>query len=1126
MKTQTTRSPWAKCRTLAVVLWVATAWGRAATVEVRDDFSAAVPGRWEADEFNWAVRGGRLAADIGLSTRACLAGEWLYRTATVEATLVLDQAVGKQWKVAGVSLYTDDTAHWHLALVESPETEGKRHFVELCEMFQGKWLSQTSLKRTVNEGSDFAWQYGTPYRLRLELSPKGIDGKVLTSTGVRAAHIAYEFTADAVKEGRPALRIAGFTGSFDDVVVTADDTDALPLPKTEEKGFAPYAVPGSGVKAAIPANGFFQVEKEGERWWLVDPRGERFYAVGTDHVNYNSHWCQKLGYAPYHRNCETLYGSVTKWAETATQRLRDWGFNLLGAGNIAEVRYQGLAHTLFISFGSQFSDFSALVEKTTWTGFPNVFDPRWEKYCGMRAQQACAANRTDPWVLGYFLDNELEWYGKAHKPDGIWIETMKLPAGHSGKQAVVDHLKAHYATVAEFNAAWRQQAAAWDDVLKMTELAPPDEAARAVQTAWLGQVAERYFAVAAAAIRKADPNHLVIGSRFAGNAPEWAWKACARHCDVVTFNHYPRIDFEGGDLSSLAAVFETYYGLVDKPMMITEWSFPALDSGLPCQHGAGMRVDTQTQKTKCFEVMQHLLFRLPFMVGSDYFMWADEPELGISDTFPEDSNYGLVNVDDKPYPELTAMAARLNPLALRLHAGGIPEVYLTGFAAGAEGLQVTALNRGSAEATVGIRIVAGTDTLSAPRLTLAPGSVGTVRVGGGTLPASARLTAEIVPAAAWVPRGCRGVTRRTAYVPPAGGAGVQVVLANDGAEALPSLPVQVALAADTAGPVHLATADSGKLPLLAFGDGTWVLQAPPLAGNAMLAGRVLPGAAAPADAVRVEKLGDKGYVIDNGRLRLEHDGVSGNTVDRISLQGVLLGSYNPLVWQRPGGDNQWVPASELAGVDIQPTAAGVVLTVASRHADQGGVITAVDDQGKMAARQKQAVPFEVTHRLVVFPGLPFILARCVAVRNLDAERPLTLMGAFHYLRSSLGGSPDGDTTGLGRSVPNYYRTVGSASWYDTGVGARYGCAPLDRRIQAYFWLDSGGTQHPDARLVLENPVELAPGKEYRPEGQPALLVYGALEKTEGPAAWSAVQTAIDGLASLRVVVPGAADTER
>jgi hypothetical protein len=48
-------------------------------------------------------------------------------------------------------------------------------------------------------------------------------------------------------------------------------------------------------------------------------------------------------------------------------------------------------------------------------------------------------------------------------------------------------------------------------------------------------------------------------------------------------------------------------------------------------------------------------------------MWVDEPAQGISDTFPEDSNYGLVDVDDEPYAELVETAARVNAAAHARH---------------------------------------------------------------------------------------------------------------------------------------------------------------------------------------------------------------------------------------------------------------------------------------------------------------------------------------------------------------------------------------------------------------------------------------------------------------------------
>src|SRR5206468_1120883 len=117
--------------------------------------------------------------------------------------------------------------------------------------------------------------------------------------------------------------------------------------------------------------------------------------------------------------------------------------------------------------------------------------------------------------------------------------------------------------------------------------------------------------------------------------------------------------------------------LCHKPIILTEWSFPALDARdtegrpLPSQHGAGMRVDTQDQKARCYAIMQRTLFALPFVVGSHYFMWGDEPALGISSTFPEDSNYGLVSETDQPYPVLTTTATRVNAQMMALHAGQI-----------------------------------------------------------------------------------------------------------------------------------------------------------------------------------------------------------------------------------------------------------------------------------------------------------------------------------------------------------------------------------------------------------------------------------------------------------------------
>ncbi|MCA9248052.1 MAG: hypothetical protein KDA42_13080, partial [Planctomycetales bacterium] len=342
-----------------------------------------------------------------------------------------------------------------------------------------------------------------------------------------------------------------------------------------------------------------------------------------------------------------------------------------------EARYQGLAHTEFLSFGTDFSSIAALVEKTTWTGWPDVFDPRFERFCELRARQRCAPHRQDPWLLGYFLDNELEWWGKSHRPWGLVEETIRLPANAAGKQALVASLRRSFLNnVDQFNDAFGTKLEDFDSLLPPGDLPKPQsDAARDALDRFIVEAAERYFQVTTAAVRRHDPNHLILGCRFAFNAPDAAWRQAGATCDVVTVNVYPRIDLKQRRVITLDEHLQSKFDLCGRPMIVTEWSFPALDAfdsmghPLPSQHGAGMRVDTQAQRAQCFAIMQQALAKLPFIVGSHYFMWADEPALGIRSTFPEDSNYGLVSEADVPYPEITEAAAVINARLPALHAG-------------------------------------------------------------------------------------------------------------------------------------------------------------------------------------------------------------------------------------------------------------------------------------------------------------------------------------------------------------------------------------------------------------------------------------------------------------------------
>lgn len=418
------------------------------------------------------------------------------------------------------------------------------------------------------------------------------------------------------------------------------------------------------------ATGFFQVARIDNRWWLVDPMGRGFYIIGTDHIRYDGHGCEALGYAPYGRFVSEKYKSEEAWAAATLSRLKSWGFNTLASGHSPSLRHKGLPHTEFLALGTSFARQEALCPPGTWTGFPNVFSPEWPTYCEKVAKERCAPNRDDPWLIGYFLDNELEWYGKIWLPYGLFHEVWKLPADHTGKQAWLTFLRERLEHPSGMKAHWNVSVDTWEALAAHTEPhVPMSDEARQMALDWVSHVAERYFEPATAAIRRHDPNHLILGCRFAGPSPG-AWPSAGRFCDVVSFNYYADIDVRRGVPRHVVDMFREWQAAADAPMMITEWSFPALDTELPSTNGAGMRVDNQEQRARCFRHFQRTMFKLPFMVGSDFFMYIDEPEQGIAAAFPENSNYGLVNNEDRPYERLTRAASELNPKACRLHTAG------------------------------------------------------------------------------------------------------------------------------------------------------------------------------------------------------------------------------------------------------------------------------------------------------------------------------------------------------------------------------------------------------------------------------------------------------------------------
>jgi hypothetical protein len=599
---------------------------------------------------------------------------------TVEAVFTPRGAQGDGWNVAAVAIVDDASNFWHVALVQSPPQDGCRPWVELCEMRAGQWLSQDNLKVDLDERSPQAWTFGTPYRLGLAMDAGGVTGTVAAPDGTVLLRRRYAFTGPAVTRGRPALRTGGLGGRFDGI--RAAWGAAIETPPAAP-AFPAYVSDRFTPRVVDTATGFFRVvQKPDGRWWTIDPLGRGLVLLGVDHVTFGGHWCEKLGYSPHGRKNEAKYPNRDAWREETLGRLKAWGFTMLGAGCDPGLVHRGLAHTVFLNIGSHMATLGDEYditpnERRPCSAFPNVFHPDFEALCRHRARRDCTPNRTDPWLFGYFIDNELAWWGRGALETGLFDAVMKKGANHTAKLALKEFVAARCdRRIARFNETFGTHLADFDGLPALDALPSATPEQRALKKAFLAHVAEHYFSIASRAIRDADPNHLVLGARFAGTrgADPVVWETAGRHCEVVTFNFYPMVDLDEGRVYTrwgpegepVADHFATYHRHAGRPMLVTEWSFPALDAGLPSLHGAGQRFRTQRERTQATELFARTMLSLPFLLGYDYFMWVDEPALGITAVFPEDSNYGLINEDGAPYELLTGMFAALHREAAAL----------------------------------------------------------------------------------------------------------------------------------------------------------------------------------------------------------------------------------------------------------------------------------------------------------------------------------------------------------------------------------------------------------------------------------------------------------------------------
>jgi hypothetical protein len=180
------------------------------------------------------------------------------------------------------------------------------------------------------------------------------------------------------------------------------------------------------------------------------------------------------------------------------------------------------------------------------------------------------------------------------------------------------------------------------------------------------------------ALRTADPDALYLGDRLPIYYDPDAVRAMTPYVDAISVNY--NVDAADG---WIARYF--FDGLRDlsggKPVLITEWFYAAAENrsgnlnrtGRPHadaqqrisnnrnRTGHLMTVATQAERARGAGRAARLLAAAPNAIGVHWFQYADEPPGGRADG--EDYNFGLVDIDDRPYERLVAALSDSNRLA-------------------------------------------------------------------------------------------------------------------------------------------------------------------------------------------------------------------------------------------------------------------------------------------------------------------------------------------------------------------------------------------------------------------------------------------------------------------------------
>lgn len=418
-----------------------------------------------------------------------------------------------------------------------------------------------------------------------------------------------------------------------------------------------WMMPGSGGATCAPRPGSanrWKLQSRDGVTWLVTPCGERFFSIGVNCLTDTS--APPLQWNGESKSWLPPHQSPDAWARRTAAQVHAWGFNTASAFSSPNLPLPTIPD-LDLGWRARF----------LWA---DPFDPSVEQQIITQAREAVIPYKSNGYRIGYFSDNEVGWWNGA-----LFSYFLKRSGTNYTKQALVALIRRHY------GGDWRRFTddfeltagiSSFDELLQHTDgralLRPGGSGIRVIRE-WTAIITRRYYELVHHALREVDPTALIFGDRLPSYYDPDAVRAMAPFVDAVATNY----DVDSPDGWMAHYYFDGLRQLTEnKPVLISEWYFAAKENRTGnLNNGYLMTVRTQAERARgAASAARHFALE-PGIVGLHWFEYSDEPKGGRAGDH-EDYDFGLVDIDGRPYEKLVAALTAANGNLAEVHQNALP----------------------------------------------------------------------------------------------------------------------------------------------------------------------------------------------------------------------------------------------------------------------------------------------------------------------------------------------------------------------------------------------------------------------------------------------------------------------